>query len=174
LYHRLNVVQFRPPPLRDRQEDVVHLAEHFLKRFNVAVNKSIGGISLAARQCLRRHHWPGNVRELRNVIERAVILENSSEIQPGSLPDFELETGLRKGGVKSDVGLGLEETLEQVAREMIVRVLERQQYNLAKSADELRITRHALRYRMNRLKISPPEGALDGADGWASRGEGEA
>jgi DNA-binding NtrC family response regulator len=174
LYHRLNVVQFRPPPLRDRQEDVVLLAEHFLRRFNVALNKSLGGISTAARQCLRRHHWPGNVRELRNVIERAVILETSNEIQPRSLPDFELETGLRKGGVRAELGVGLEETLEQVAREMILRVLERQQYNLAKSADELRITRHALRYRMNRLKIAPPEGAMEAADGSPARDEGEA
>ncbi|MCL4179847.1 MAG: sigma-54 dependent transcriptional regulator [Verrucomicrobia bacterium] len=174
LYHRLNVVQFRPPPLRDRQEDVVLLAEHFLRRFNVALNKSIGGLSPAARQCLRRHHWPGNVRELRNVIERAVILETSNEIQLRSLPDFELETGLRKGGVRAELGLGLEETLEQVAREMIVRVLERQQYNLAKSADELRITRHALRYRMNRLKIAPPEGTMEAADGSLARDEREA
>jgi DNA-binding NtrC family response regulator len=173
LYHRLNVVQFRPPPLRERGEDVVLLAQHFLKRFNLALNKAIQGISPAARQCLQRHHWPGNVRELKNVIERAVILENSADIQPASLPDFELETGLRKGGGRTESGLGLEETLEQVARDMIERVLERQQYNLAKSADELRITRHALRYRMNRLNITPPEEA-EGADEGATRGEGDA
>jgi DNA-binding NtrC family response regulator len=174
LYHRLNVVQFRPPPLRERQEDVVQLAEHFLKRFNVALNKGIGGISPAARQSLRAHHWPGNVRELRNVIERAVILETSGEIQARNLPDFQFETGLRKGGIRTEPGLGLEETLEQLAREMIVRVLESHQYNLAKSADELRITRHALRYRMNRLKITPLEGALDGTEGSPGRSEEEA
>ncbi len=165
LYHRLNVVQFRPPPLRERQEDVVILAEHFLQRFNVTLNKAIRGISPAAQQRLRAHHWPGNVRELRNVIERAVILENSAEIRAGSLPDFQLETGLRKGGARAESGLGLEETLEQVAREMILRVLENHQYNLAKSADELRITRHALRYRMHRLNLVPPEGTVDGIDG---------
>jgi transcriptional regulator with PAS, ATPase and Fis domain len=114
------------------------------------------------------------VRELRNVIERAVILETSGEIQARSLPDFQFETGLRKGGIRTEPGLGLEETLEQFAREMIVRVLESHQYNLAKSADELRITRHALRYRMNRLKIAPPEGALDGTEGSPGRSEEEA
>ncbi len=173
LYHRLNVVQFRPPPLRDRAEDVEVLAEHFRERFNAALNKSIRGIAPAAQLRLRAHHWPGNVRELRNVIERAMILETSGEIQPGSLPNFQFETGLRKGGVRVETGLGLEETLEQMAREMILRVLERHQYNLAKSADELKITRHALRYRMSRLGIVPPEGSLGGTEGLPAGSDGE-
>jgi DNA-binding NtrC family response regulator len=173
LYHRLNVVQFRPPPLREREEDVLVLAEHFRQRFNVALNKCIRGIAPAAQLRLRAHHWPGNVRELRNVIERAMILETSAEIQSGSLPNFQFETGLRKGGVRVETGLGLEETLEQVARDMIVRVLERYQYNLAKSADELKITRHALRYRMSRLGIVPPEGSLGGTEGLPAGPGGE-
>jgi DNA-binding NtrC family response regulator len=173
LYHRLNVVQFRPPPLRDRAEDVAVLAEHFRERFNVALNKGIRGIAPAALLRLRAHHWPGNVRELRNVIERAMILETSGEIQPGSLPNFQFETGLRKGGVRVESGLGLEETLEQVARDMIQRVLERHQYNLAKSADELKITRHALRYRMSRLGMVPPEGSLGGTEGLPAGSDGE-
>src|SRR5688572_24921418 len=96
LYHRLNVVQFRPPPLRERGPDIVLLAEHFLKHFAVSMNKQIERISKAAQQQLLSHHWPGNVRELRNVIERAVILETGDEIQVASLPDFKLETRLRK------------------------------------------------------------------------------
>ncbi len=82
LFHRLNVVQFRLPPLRERGEDILLLAEHFLKMFRVVMNKNIQGISTAARQKLLSHHWPGNVRELRNVIERALILETTSEIRP--------------------------------------------------------------------------------------------
>src|SRR6185503_17272071 len=81
LYHRLNVMQFRPPPLRERGDDVVQLAEHFLLHFNTTMRKRIKGLSTAANQKLLTHHWPGNVRELRNVIERAVILENTAEIQ---------------------------------------------------------------------------------------------
>jgi two-component system, NtrC family, response regulator HydG len=85
LYHRLNVVQFRPPPLRERGNDVLLLAAHFLRGFNATMNKQIAGISEAAQEELLRYDWPGNVRELRNVIERAVILESSQTIQPGSL-----------------------------------------------------------------------------------------
>src|SRR6266513_235488 len=80
LYHRLNVVQFRPPALRERADDIAVLAEHFLKQFRITMNKSIRAISKAAQQSLTAHHWPGNVRELRNVMERAVILETTEEI----------------------------------------------------------------------------------------------
>src|SRR6267143_3080674 len=97
LYHRLNVVQFRPPPLRERSHDVILLAEHFLKQFSLNMNKTIRAISIPAQHLLLEHHWPGNVRELRNVIERAVILESTREVQARSLPDFQLETRLRKG-----------------------------------------------------------------------------
>jgi DNA-binding NtrC family response regulator len=71
LFHRLNVVQVRLPPLRDRGEDILLLADHFLKNFGVSLNKATRRLSRAARQKLMSYHWPGNVRELRNVIERA-------------------------------------------------------------------------------------------------------
>ncbi|HPU56411.1 MAG TPA: sigma-54 dependent transcriptional regulator, partial [Verrucomicrobiota bacterium] len=96
LFHRLNVVQMRLPPLRERGDDVLLLAEHFLKHFNATLNKHVKGISKGARQKLMAHHWPGNVRELRNVIERALILELDDEIQAVSLPDFKLEAQLHK------------------------------------------------------------------------------
>src|SRR6185295_14112544 len=89
LFHRLNVVQFRLPPLRQRGEDVILLARHFVEMFGRSMKKTLRDISRAARQKLRLHHWPGNVRELRNVIERALILETTTEIQPESLPDFQ-------------------------------------------------------------------------------------
>ena len=96
LFHRLNVVQFRLPPLRERGEDALLLADYFLRSFGISLNKSLRTISRAAKQKLMSHHWPGNVRELRNVIERALILETTSEIQPGSLPDFQIEGRLHK------------------------------------------------------------------------------
>lgn len=90
LYHRLNVVQFRLPPLRERGEDVLLLAQHFLNHFNKATARKVHGISKASEQKLLRHNWPGNVRELRNVFERALILETTNTILPNSLPDFTL------------------------------------------------------------------------------------
>jgi len=155
LYHRLNVVQFRPPALRERPDDISVLGEHFLKQFRVAMNKPIKAVSRAAQQLLMTHHWPGNVRELRNVIERAVILETAEEIQPTNLPDFHLETRLRKGEFPSAMaGNSLEEAMFNFERDLILSRLEQNHYSLAKTADQLKITRHALRYRMQRLNVN--------------------
>jgi len=156
LFHRLNVVQLRLPPLRERGQDVLLLAEYFLRTFGVSMNKSTRGISEDARQKLQSHHWPGNVRELRNVIERALILESTAEVQPGSLPDFHLEGRLHKTAApKAAVAGGsLDEIMDAFERELINSVLEHHHYNLTKVAEQFKISRHALRYRMQRLNIS--------------------
>ena len=155
LFHRLNVVQFMPPPLRERGNDILLLAEHFLRQFSAAMNKHIETISPAAQQKLLSHHWPGNVRELRNVIERAVILESGREIQARNLPDFHLETRLRKGdGPMVTAGQSLDEIMAAFERDLIMQTLEQNRYNLTRTADQLKISRHALRYRMQRLNIS--------------------
>ncbi len=155
LFHRLNVVQFRPPPLRERGNDVLLLAENFLQHFNATMNKHIRGIAAATRQKLLAYHWPGNVRELRNAIERAVILENSPEIQPGSLPDFQLEGRLRKNDSITITGdESLDELMADFERQVINTTLEQSRYNISKTAEQLKISRHALRYRMQRLNIS--------------------
>ena len=155
LFHRLNVVQFRPPPLRERGNDILSLAETFLVTYNTAMKKHIRGLSSNARQKLLNHHWPGNVRELRNVIERAVILENSNEIQPTSLPDFHLEGRLRKTEPITATGNeSLDELMADLERQLINSTLEQQRYNISKTAEHLKISRHALRYRMQRLNIN--------------------
>jgi DNA-binding NtrC family response regulator len=161
LFHRLNVVQFRPPPLRERGDDILLLAQHFLKFFSASMNRNIQGFSKGAQQQLLNHHWPGNVRELRNVIERAVILETQPEIQSTSLPDFHIETRLRKGeSVAFSEVRSLDEAMAKFERELITTVLEQNHYSLTRTADELKISRHALRYRMQRLNISV-EDAID-------------
>jgi transcriptional regulator with PAS, ATPase and Fis domain len=155
LFHRLNVVQFRPPPLRERGEDIILLAENFLHHFNATMNKHIRGLSPPARQKLLSHHWPGNVRELRNVIERAVILENTPEIQAPSLPDFHLEGRLRKSEAITISGnQSIDELMSEFERQVIVTTLEQNRYNISKTAEQLKLSRHALRYRMQRLSIS--------------------
>ena len=154
LFHRLNVVQFHPPPLRERGPDVLLLADHFLKLFSASMNKVMRRIAPAAQQKLLSHHWPGNVRELRNVVERAVILETSDEIQSRSLPDFHLETRLRKGELPLvTAGQSIDEIMSNFEKELIIHTLEQHRYNLTRTAEHLKISRHALRYRMQRLNI---------------------
>jgi DNA-binding NtrC family response regulator len=158
LFHRLNVVQFRPPALRDRGHDVVLLAEHFLQHFSTSMRKPVKILSPAARQKLMSHHWPGNVRELRNVIERAVILETSPEIQARNLPDFAIESGLKKAEVPqgTPAGLSLDEAMANFERDLILHTLENHRYSVTRAAEHLKISRHALRYRMQRLNIHSP------------------
>ena len=163
LFHRLNVVQFNLPPLRERGDDIVLLAEHFLKVFRAALSKNITGFSPAARQKFLAHRWPGNVRELRNVVERALILETSHEVQPSSLPDFAVESRLQKGAplaVAPDESLDL--ALERLERELIQSVLEQSNFNLTRAAERLKLTRHSLRYRMQRLNMKTA--ASDGGE----------
>lgn len=155
LYHRLNVVQLRPPPLRERGEDIILLAEHFLRHFAATMGKNITGFTKAAKDKLMSHHWPGNVRELRNVIERAVILETKDQIQSKNLPDFQLESRLRRGDEKAITpDLSLDDLLAEYEKSVILQALEENDYSISKAAEQLKISRHTLRYRMQRLNIT--------------------
>jgi DNA-binding NtrC family response regulator len=166
LFHRLNVVQFRLPPLRERGEDILLLADYFLKNFGLSMNKHARAISRAARQKLMLHMWPGNVRELRNVIERALILETGPDIQPGSLPDFQLETRLHKAAAPKTAATGsLDEMMANYERELITNLLEQNHFSVSRTAEQLKISRHALRYRMQRLNISGAPEADDAPAG---------
>jgi DNA-binding NtrC family response regulator len=159
LFHRLNVVQFRLPPLRERGDDVPLLAEHFLKMFRSALNKNVDGLAPASRSRLLSHAWPGNVRELRNVIERALILEKTREIQPSSLPDFQVEARLQKAPLLQPApDETLDDALARLERELITHALEQYDFNLTRAAEYLKLTRHSLRYRMQRLNMNVGDG----------------
>ena len=166
LFHRLNVMQFRPPPLRDRGDDILQLAHHFLRQFCLRLGRTIHRISEPAKSALLAHSWPGNVRELRNVMERAVILETAEEVRAASLPDFEVESRLRLGDLGSEGNPAfpksgsLSEALLQFEREQILSAIKRSGGNLAKTAAQLDLSRHALRYRMSRLNLHV-EGNID-------------
>ncbi len=173
LFHRLNVMQFRPPPLRERGPDILLLANHFLRQFCLRLGRNIRTISEPAQSALLAHSWPGNVRELRNVIERAVILETAEEIRPASLPDFEVESRLRQGdlpasgtlstGAGSPAPGSLSEALVQFERDLILAAIQRSGGNLTRAASQLDLSRHALRYRMSRLSLQVDGGVDDEA-----------
>lgn len=86
LYYRLNVFPILLPPLRERTDDILPLAEYFLGRFNTLYGKGIEGLQPEAASALITYHWPGNIRELENIIERAYLIEQSPRIAPASLP----------------------------------------------------------------------------------------
>ena len=162
LFHRLNVVQFMPPSLRERGGDVVILAHFFLKQFCRNMGKQIDGFSKETLRLLEMHHWPGNIRELRNAIERCVILETKNEIQPSSLPDFKLEARLRKNDHEpTQIVSSLEDLVAGFERDCIMNASAEHQYSLNHTAEYLKISRHSLRYRMHRLNIKFEHGGDD-------------
>jgi transcriptional regulator with PAS, ATPase and Fis domain len=138
LYYRLNVMEIRVPPLRERAEDIKPLARHFLEKHARKANKAIAGFTPEALAMLRSYGFPGNVRELENIVERAVILEKSDRIQPASLPQsialFQVEA-LAADRVK---------TLDELNREYAEKVLEHVEQNRAKAAALLGISRTSL------------------------------
>jgi transcriptional regulator with GAF, ATPase, and Fis domain len=149
LYFRLAVIPVKVPPLRERQEDVLALAEHFLSRHARASGRPLS-LSEDARRALLAHPWPGNVRELENAIERAVVLAKSDAIGSG---DLLLETRPTAGG---DPGLAsgtLEDALDRAAATRIRAALAACQGRRADAAAQLGIERTTLYRLMKRLGI---------------------
>jgi two-component system response regulator AtoC len=153
LYFRLNVVPILIPPLRERPEDVAPLARYFLDRMTSAMRRAPRTIQKEALAMLERYAWPGNVRELKNVIERAVILEERGEIRPDDLPDeikpggraLDLEPGFRlpAGGID----------LESLERDLIRQALEQARGNKTRAAALLGLSRDRLRYRLEKYGL---------------------
>lgn len=155
LYYRLQVVTITVPPLRDRREDIPLLARHFLEHFSREFKKRPPQLSPEAERLLAQYDWPGNVRELRNVIERAMILEDSGDLLPGHLPP---EVGRLPASAGPPVpAFQLPETgvvLEDLEREFVRQALELTQGNQTRAARLLGLTRDELRYRVKKFGLN--------------------
>ncbi|HUA19930.1 MAG TPA: sigma 54-interacting transcriptional regulator [Bryobacteraceae bacterium] len=155
LYYRLNVIQVSLPPLRERREDVLPLAEHFVRLYNTKFKRNIQGISHSGAALLLAHDWPGNVRELRNVIERAMVLEEAEWIQGsnlriesnGNLPAAEAPAA------RSTSPAPFQVSLEEAEKNLVMQALEKAGGNQTRAAVLLGITRDTLRYKMKKFNL---------------------
>jgi len=151
LYYRLKVMVIEMPPLRERREDILLLANMFIEENNKELGKSVMGISGAAREYLINYGWPGNVRELKNIIERAMILSNGNEILPDHLPIELRKSQLDNIGDRtSDVA---DLTLETVEKKHIKDVLMMMDGNKSRAARMLGISRSTLREKLKKYAI---------------------
>jgi DNA-binding NtrC family response regulator len=153
LYYRLSVIQVDIPPLRERSEDVLLLAQHYIEKANQKRRgKMLKGISKEAAQIFRNYAWTGNVRELRNVIERASILEDGEWVTTAHLPlDLLQKSGESNGRAYSGINLPAEGiALETVEFELARQALERTGGNLTRAARLLHISRDQLRYKLKK------------------------
>ena len=175
LYYRLNVFPVKIPPLRERQEDIPLLAEHFLNKFHSAYDKRTLGLSDKALDFCLRYHWPGNIRELENVIERGVILTDKNEsisqddlfaVVPepmheepidvvGQAGHLEKKTGGHPGNDWSAQILNNAISLDEVEETLMRKAMAQASQNVSGAARLLGLTRPALAYRLKKCGIEP-------------------
>ena len=151
LYYRINVFPIYMPPLRDRKDDIMLLADYFLEKTAAENNKDISRISTPAIEMLTRYHWPGNIRELENCIERAVLLCNDDVIRSEHLPP-----SLQM--IKKDEAVArrsLAEIIENKEKELIVDALKKFDGQQRKTARELGISERILGYKIKKYNINP-------------------
>jgi DNA-binding NtrC family response regulator len=159
LYYRIHVVEVELPPLRERREDVRRLAEHFLGRARAEAGRGPARIDPQALAALERWTWPGNVRELENAIEHAVALCEGEILGVDDLPEAIARSG-RVEELRAEVGrgaLGFEEAVADFERALLGDALERAGWNQSRAAERLGITRRALKLKMDRYGLQPPE-----------------
>ena len=155
LYFRLNVIRIHLPPLRERPEDLVDLAHHFLRELDSEMRHPIRGFTEAALAKIRAHDWPGNVRELHNTLERAVLMAEGPRIDA---EDLSILVGRSAGGNRSwrrelpAEGI----SLRDVERELVIEALERTGYVQKDAAKLIGVSRRKLNYMIQRMGITHP------------------
>ncbi len=159
LFYRIQVVPIDLPPLRERREDIRLLAEHFLEEARAQAGRGPEDLSADALAALERFPWPGNVRELKNAIEHAVALADGDAVEVEDLPASIVQTGrvesLREA--VRDGRLGFEDATADFERALLLEALELADWNQTRAAERLKITRRALKLRMDRLGLAQPD-----------------
>lgn len=154
LYYRLQVIPIFLTPLRERKEDILALATHFVEMYNKDFNKKVQGVAGMAERMMLDYSWPGNVRELKNVIERAIILGNNDTLLLEHLP-LEIVAKASQQSIDAPMAAfrlppeGID--IEEVEKELIRQALEIAEWNQSKAAKKLNLGIDAFRYRMKKF-----------------------
>ncbi|AXE19637.1 sigma-54-dependent Fis family transcriptional regulator [Runella rosea] len=144
LLYRINTIELRIPPLRERPEDIVPLTELFLKQYRHQYKRVVTALSAALIKQLQRYHWPGNVRELRSAVERAVILTQQNTLQP---EDF-FQNAFTETSQFTETY-----QLEEMEKQLIVKAMKKYNGNITEVAKELGLSRQALYRRMEKYGL---------------------
>lgn len=154
LYYRLNVIEVRVPPLRERSEDIAHLARHQITRLNKVMYRNITGISKDALNLLKEYQWPGNVRELFNILERASTVCEEEMLSSKHFGDFLLESVFSEEFEDFDLSDSpLEDVRNRAEKSAIAKVLKLTKGNRKKTAEMLKISRTSLYYKMEKYGL---------------------
>jgi len=153
LFYRLNVYPIYLPPLREREADLLLLADYFLEKYSREYNKDIRRISTPAIDALMQYHWPGNVRELENCMERAVLLCEDRVVHGFHLPPT-LQTAEETGTLQAQ---SLAESVERFEREILIDALKSSRGNMRKAAQALDTTERIFGYKIRKYGIQPKQ-----------------
>jgi two-component system response regulator PilR (NtrC family) len=157
LFYRINVIQLDIPPLRERQEDIAILSDHFLKHFAKELELPAAKLSKDGLRALQAYPFPGNIRELENILERAYTLCDNDLIGPDDLqlPDLsQPSTGPNRPGALTG---SLDEYLEDIERDVITKALDETRWNRTAAAKKLGVSFRSLRYRLKKLGLDEGE-----------------
>jgi len=149
LLYRINTVEIQLPPLRERSDDILLMARHFLREFADKYQTDTEGLSAATQQKLKAYHWPGNVRELRHTVERAVIMSEAPVLQPD---DFSFSAPMQAPASDREVGLDTL-NLDDIEQAAVRKALSKHGGNISRAADELGISRKALYRRIEKYGL---------------------
>ncbi|MEX2178820.1 MAG: sigma-54 dependent transcriptional regulator [Gemmatimonadaceae bacterium] len=148
LFYRVNVVRIQLPALRDRREDLHLLVHHFVNVFNRRLGLSVSGVTPAAMRLLLEYEWPGNVRELENVVERAMVLADSSRVDVEQLPPAIRDPGTPPVAGDDDDDLSVKRRMYALERTLIARALQQTAGNRTRAAKLLDLSHRALLYKI--------------------------
>ncbi|MFQ5637643.1 MAG: sigma 54-interacting transcriptional regulator [bacterium] len=156
LFFRLNVLELRLPPLRERREDIPLLVNHFIKKFENKLDTKIKGFSTKAMNLLLEYDWPGNIRELENAVERAITLAGEGAvIQPEDL-SYKIKEAAPNIALPSDLSAAtLREAVDHLERKLITDALDKYRWNKSEVARKLGLSRLGLQKKIDRLEIPP-------------------
>jgi DNA-binding NtrC family response regulator len=156
LFYRLNVIRITLPPLRERGNDIVTLANFFLKKYSASCGIPLKGIGKPALKILLEYGWPGNVRQLESVIERGVLMAESDYIQPEDLPAEVHHEASQAGSLRFEFPAeGI--SIDELERDLIIKAMQRADWVISKAAPLLGLSYKTLQYRLEKYGIAKPE-----------------
>jgi transcriptional regulator with PAS, ATPase and Fis domain len=153
LFYRINVIPVRLPALRDRKEDLGQLLDVFIRRYALRFRKVVRGIEPSAFAVLERYVWPGNIRELQNLAERMVAVCDKTEITEADLP-LEVQLAALDAVTANQDESVLDQAVAAFERSYLLKALEKDEWNIAATARQLRLPLSTLKHRMGRLRLN--------------------
>lgn len=158
LFYRIAGFNLYIPPLKEREGDLLELAEYYISKFNLSMNKNVKEITVQLKDIMETYNWPGNIRELEHFIENIMVRTHNDEryLKEDNIPKYIMDLVIENNkdiNIEIEINNNLQEKLDKLERKSILTTLDKNMWNVSKSAKDLGVTRQSLIYRMKKLEI---------------------